>query len=143
MLPLAGRIAEVHDALGIIHQVAGDFTARVTRLCDMSVSDTQWRTFLDAHAPLPDEPVRSRTLAGRNRYTLTRLWHHDTRVAPWHGTAFGVIQSVNTFTHHEQAVRGAERNMLRAVTGGVDDLDHATLQTLAGVLDRPLTTQAA
>ncbi len=141
-----GRIAEVRDALGVIHQVAGDFAAQVTRLCGTSVSDAQWRAFLDAHAPLPGEPGRSRTLAEHKRGILTRLWHHDTRVAPWHGSAFGVIQTVNTFTHHEQAVRGAERaerNMLRAVTGGVDDLDHATLQTLAGVLDRPLTTQAA
>ena len=68
---------------------------------------------------------------------LTRLWDHDARVAPWRGTAWGVVQAVNTYVHHEQTVRGtdrADRNMLRAVDGGADTLDTATLTTLRGVL---------
>ena len=48
-----------------------------------------------------------------------------------------MLQAVNTYTHHEQTVRGAgraERNMLRAVTGGVDELGRTTLTTLDRVL---------
>jgi hypothetical protein len=86
---------------------------------------------------------RSRTMAERKREVLTRLYDHDQRVAPWHGTGWGVLQAVNTYTHHEGIVRGAERNMLNAVTGRTDDLDHQTLDTLAGVLGRPLALQAA
>lgn len=44
---------------------------------------------------------------------------------------------VAAYTHHEGIVRGAdraERNMLRAVTGGVDKLDTETLITLNKVL---------
>jgi hypothetical protein len=70
----------------------------------------------------------------------------STRVAPWAGTAFGVVQAVNTYAHHEQTVRGAERaerNMLRTVTGAVDQLDRATLTTLDRVLGSPVLAQAA
>jgi hypothetical protein len=122
--------------LNIVYEIADDFAAEVTRLCQTQVSDAEWAAFLDAHAPIPEDKGRARTMAETKRETLTRLWNHDNRVAPWHGTAWGVVQAVNTYTHHEQTVRGAgrvERNMLRAVTGGVDELDHATLQTLNGV----------
>lgn len=140
------RLGEARQALNIVYQIADEFAAEVTRLCQTAVSAAQWDAFLDAHAPLPADPGRSRTLAEAKRDALTRLWHHDTRVAPWSGTAFGVVQAVNTYAHHEQAVRGAqraERNMLRAVTGGIDELDHATLRTLTTVLGQPVTTHAA
>jgi len=45
---------------------------------------------------------------------------------------------VNTYVHHEQTVRGAaraERNMLRAVDGGIDHLDTTTLTTLRRILN--------
>ncbi|TDD29629.1 DUF932 domain-containing protein [Actinomadura sp. KC06] len=134
------RIGEAREALNIVYQVADDFAAEVAALCNTSVSDAEWNAFLDAHVPMPDEPGRSRTMAENKRDSLARLWNHDNRVAPWKGTAWGVVQAVNTYTHHEQTVRGAvraERNMLRAVTGGVDELDHATLHTLATVQDGP------
>ena len=132
------RLAEARDALNIVYEIADDFTAEVARLCQTKVTGAEWAAFLDAHAPLPDDKGRARTMAETKRDTLTRLWNHDNRVSPWHGTAWGVIQAVNTYTHHEQTVRGAgrvERNMLRAVTGGVDELDHATLATLRSVRD--------
>ncbi|MGW9205665.1 DUF932 domain-containing protein [Embleya sp. NPDC055664] len=135
------RLGEARDALNIVFRIADDFAAEVSRLCGVSVTNREWDAFLDAHAPLPEEPGRGRTLAERKRDVLTTLWEEDDRVAPWHGTAYGVLQAVNTFTHHEQVVRGAhraERNMLRAVTGGVDELDRTTLDTLSGVLDRPV-----
>ncbi|MFC4058930.1 hypothetical protein ACFOWE_11525 [Planomonospora corallina] len=56
------------------------------------------------------------------------------------------MQAVNTYTHHGQTVRGArraERNLLRAVTGGFDDLDRETLRLLEQVLDRPVPVPAA
>ncbi|MFI7114491.1 DUF932 domain-containing protein [Nonomuraea sp. NPDC050227] len=139
------RIAEVRDALGIIHRVADDFAKEVKRLCQVNVSGAQWNSFLDVQTPIPRERGRKRTLAETKRAGLNRLWNHDDRVTPWKGTAFGVIQAVNTFAHHEQVVRGAvraERNMLRMVTGGVDELDLSTLKTLERVLDRSVLRKA-
>ncbi len=140
------KLAQARDALGIVYRVADSFTAQVARLCRTDVSDREWQRFLDAHAELPAEPGHGRTLAERKREALVRLWRDDARVAPWSGTAFGVVQAVNTFVHHEQSVRGAtrpERNALRAVTGDFDDLDRSTLGTLATVLERTDLIRAA
>jgi phage/plasmid-like protein (TIGR03299 family) len=130
------RLAEARDALNIVYEIADDFAAEVTRLCQLTVRENEWAAFLDAHAPLPEERGRARTMAENKRESLSRLWRHDNRVAPWRGTAWGVVQAIKTYAHHEQIVRGAvraERNMLRAVTGGIDDLDQATLHTLSTV----------
>jgi phage/plasmid-like protein (TIGR03299 family) len=133
------RLAEARQALAVVHTIADEFAAQVAELTATTVTPRQWAAFLDAHAPLPDPAgsSRSRTLAEAKRDVLGRLWDHDSRVAPWRGTAWGVVQAVNTYVHHEQTVRGAERaerNMLRAVDGGVDVLDRRTLGTLQRVL---------
>lgn len=136
------RLTEAREALNIVYTLADAFSQAVGELCRIPVSRSRWNEFLDLHVPMPPHPGRSRTMAENKRDALARLWTHDLRVSPWQGTAWGVVQAVNTYTHHEQAVRGAdraERNMLRAVTGGVDDLDRDTLRTLSAVLDRSLT----
>ncbi|WP_059007901.1 DUF932 domain-containing protein [Streptomyces specialis] len=140
------KLAAARDALGMVHRVADSFTEEVARLCRTDVSERQWQRFLDAHVELPAKPGRGRTLAARKRQALTSLWTDDARVAPWRGTAFGVVQAVNTHAHHAQAVRGAtrpERNALRAVTGDFDTLDRSTLATLARVLDHTELVRAA
>ena len=53
--------------------------------------------------------------------------------------------AVNTYAHHLGTVRNVsrvERNMLRAVTGGVASLDRGTLTTLETVMDRKITVPA-
>ena len=52
--------------------------------------------------------------------------------------AYGVIQAVNTYEHHEKTVRRserAERNMLRTISGDFGHLDTSTWNTLQGILD--------
>lgn len=127
------RLADARDALALVHTIADDFAAEVAELTSVAVSAGDWARFLDELAPIPDEDGRARTLAVSKRESLQRLWNHDTRVAPWRGTAFGVMQAVNTFTHHEAIVRGmvrSERNMLRAATGDIDALDRHSVQTI-------------
>ena len=131
------RLAEARQALAVVHTIADDFAAQVAELTATTVTDRQWAAFLDAHCTTAASSSRARTMAERKRDTLGRLWEHDARVAPWRGTAWGVVQAVNTYTHHEQTVRGAdraERNMLRAVDGGADALDATTLTALRRVL---------
>jgi phage/plasmid-like protein (TIGR03299 family) len=131
------RLQDARDALGLLEITADNFAAEVQALCQQSVTNAQWSAFLTATTPIPSTPGRAQTLAATKQDTLRRLWNDDPRVSPWAGTAYGVLQAVNTYTHHEQTVRGAgraERNMLRAVTGGVDELDRTTLATLERVL---------
>lgn len=128
------RMAEARDALAIVHSIADDFAAEVKALCETEVTDKAWNAFLDAHKPLTsDLSKQARTIAANERAELNRLWNYDARVTPWKGTAFGVVQAVNTFEHHVGTVRGAsrpERNMAKAVSGGFDKLDHSTVSTL-------------
>jgi hypothetical protein len=79
-------------------------------------------------------------MSNSKRASLQRLYDHDERVAPWSGTAHGVLQAVNTYEHHEGVVRGTtrpERNMLRAVAGEFGKLDRKVFRTLgAGLADQ-------
>lgn len=131
------RIPDVRVALGMVYEVAEQFEAQVKRLCAVEVTPKQWAKFLDATAPIEGKEKRALTMAENQRLTLNMLWNSDPRVAPWQGTAFGVVQAMNTYTHHFGIVRNtsrSQRNMLRVVTGGVDDLDQATLDTLQKVM---------
>lgn len=119
------QIAAARDALNVITATAEDFTRTLADLCATPVPQPAWQRFLDDYVPLnqPDGTRKSgRALTGAltKQDTLRRLWTHDQRVAPWQNTAFGVIQAVNTWSHHEQTTRGMtrdERNMLNAITG--------------------------
>jgi phage/plasmid-like protein (TIGR03299 family) len=132
------RLAEAREALAIVHTIADEFAAQVAQLAATAVTDRQWAAFLDAHAVLPPGArTRARSSVERKRASLDRLWRHDARVSPWKNTAWGVIQAVNTWAHHEQTVRSStrpERNMLRAVAGTTDTFDRATFATLRTVL---------
>lgn len=137
------QLAPAREALAMVHTLADEFAAEVTRLCGITVTPAQWDDFLDSYVSLCDartgQPLTGRALttADRKRDALRRLYAHDARVTPWAGTAHGVLQAVNTYEHHEASVRGAtrpERNMLRAVTGDFAKLDRNTLSTLTRVL---------
>ena len=81
--------------------------------------------------------VRSANSYDRHREALTSQYRHDNRVAPWAGTAFGVVQAVNTYEQHVKNVKGAdraERNMDKMVRGEFDKLDTTTLDQLNLVL---------
>jgi len=137
------RITQARDALAMIHTLGDDFAAEIATLCAVEVSPRQWQQFLDGLVPAVDAKTgialigRAKTMADNKRDTLNKLYRHDLRVAPWAGTAHGVIQAVNTYEHHEGIVRGvdrAERNMLRTVTGDFGNLDRAAWANLSKVL---------
>ncbi|MET9262381.1 DUF932 domain-containing protein [Amycolatopsis sp. NPDC004079] len=128
------KLAEARDALAIMHTVADDFAAEVKALCEVEVNAKEWSRFLDVYVPTSDADSKTKqTTAANKRAALSRLWNSDNRVEPWKGTAFGVLQAVNTYTHHEATVKNAsrpERNMSNAVLGKFDALDLDTVKTL-------------
>lgn len=131
------KLAEARDALAIVHDVGAAFAAQVAELCDIKVSDGDWAQFLESLVPPVADDGRAKTMADAKRKKLDVLWTADERVHPWAGTAYGVVQAVNTYVHHEQTVRNgerAERNMDRAITGKVDQLDRDTLDRLYAIL---------
>ena len=130
------KVLTARQALDMVAVLADEFAAQVQQLCQIDVSDTSWAQFVRAHVPEPDTK-RGKTNAATKRTELHRLWTSDSRVSPWQGTAWGVVQAVNTYEHHSATVRGAsrvERNLSRAVTDHADRLDTATLATLDKIL---------
>lgn len=137
------KLMEAREALAIVHSMSEDYQREISQLCAMKVSPKQWQTFIDTYASR-NHPVTGKQLTGRSltmvdkkRDSLKRLYAHDERVAPWAGTAWGVMAAVNTWEHHEKTVRGserAERNMLRTVTGDFGKTDREVLEHLQVVL---------
>lgn len=136
------KIADVRDALGIVYSMADDFAAQVAQLCNVKVTEGQWQQLVEQLAPMSDTMAAgAKGRAETKRVQLARLWSTDTRVQPWAGTAFGVLQAVNTYEHHVANVRGAgrvERNMEKAIRGFYDELDASTLSLVAKVTQREL-----
>lgn len=134
------KLAEARDALAIMHTVADDFAAQVKALCEVDVTPREWSKFVNVYVPTTDADSKTKqTTAANKRAALSRLWNSDKRVEPWKGTAYGVLQAVNTYVHHEGTVRGAsraERNMSNAVLGKFDALDLDTVKTLDRVLEK-------
>lgn len=135
------RLGDARQALAMIHSMGDAFEAEVAILCATDVNNRQWSKFLDSAVPLErgGDPLTGRglTMAHTKRDGLVDMYKNDPRVAPWKGTAFGVIQAVNTYEHHRANVRGgsrAERNMLKTVSGDFGKLDAISWARLKTVL---------
>lgn len=134
------KLSDARDALGLIIATADDFSQEVERLVNWKISDLQFRQVLDVTIPMvgPDKRPLSKmalTKAEGKRERISAMYRNDVRCAPWNGTAFGVLQTFNTWDHHERPTRGqtirAERNMLSAVNGDVEKSDQEILNALA------------
>jgi phage/plasmid-like protein (TIGR03299 family) len=137
------KIAQARDALAIVHTIADDFMAEVKALCEVKVTDADWQRFIDAHVSLIDKKTgeemkgAGRTKAENKRDQLTMMWKTDERCEPWKGTAFGVLQTLNTYEHHFSVFKGGNRtatNMGNALTGKTADKDGEAIATLNRVL---------
>lgn len=128
------RLADARAALDVLEVQAEVFTEHVQTLVARPVDAATFERFMTLAVPMPDKPGRSRTLATTKGEQMRQLWRHDHRVAPWSGTAWGMVQMVNTHAHHVASARGAqraERNTLRAIDGTAEALDAQTLDLLA------------
>jgi hypothetical protein len=131
------RIQSARDALGIVHKMTDDIVAEVLALSEHKVSDAEWQKVLNALSPIPvledDESNKaSVTRAENKRDAIVGLYNYDTRVAPWKGTALGVLQAFNTYNHHIVGANGnrAERNMMNALMGKTEQSDRKVLDLL-------------
>lgn len=130
------RIADVREALALVHTTADEFAAEVAALCDATVTDDQWGRFLLEFIPDP-ETKKGKTQAQTKRGELDNLWRFDARVSPWAGSAYGVLAAANTWHHHLRPTRGetqrAERSMLDVIDGTTEANDARALKVLAGI----------
>jgi len=116
------RLADARDALSIVHSIGDDFAAEIEQLMKVKVSDRQFDRFLSVLAPSDDRESRqSQTRNDNLRGRLREMWQTDIRCAPFRGTAFGAVQTVNTWRQHIKPTRNGrsliERTMLDTMTG--------------------------
>ena len=138
------RLADARAALQVLIATADEFSAQVAALCRVKVSDADFRRLLDVQVPVSvDMTDRSRSFATAKRGDLNQLYRHDQRCAPWQGTAFGVLQTWNTYNAHEGIVRDRsggtgggriERNYLAGITGKTQAADASVMADLGAVL---------
>lgn len=131
------KVRDAREALGIIHTAADDFTAQVNALIEQTVTDMQWEEFVGKWAGTESDSKRSITLAERKQSELRYLWDEDERVAPWRGTAYGVLAMVNTYGHHYKTVKNvtrAERNIANMIDGTQAKEDQQAMGLLADIL---------
>lgn len=122
------------------------FTEELTRLCSTEVSGKAFVEFLkaerliDGKDPLAAdaEDSRARTMADKKQDILMNLYLNDNRVSPWGGTAFGVLQMMNTYTQQiaptNKGTIRLERNWFDLASGKTEKSDLETLKTLDMVL---------
>lgn len=139
------RIGEAREVLQILFKAADDFSNQIRELCATTVTEKQWQGVLDALFPLKDEngdtkKGRSLTIAQNRREKVDTLYHFDSRCAPWVNTAFGVIQSTNTWRLHEATIRNTtgggrfERNQINVLNGNLTNWDNHVFSVLEEVL---------
>jgi phage/plasmid-like protein (TIGR03299 family) len=131
------KLNDVRDALAIVHTMGEDFAEELEALASWSVSDKAFERHVELMVPKPDQEGRSMTTATKKQNQLIQLWRADERVAPWRGTALGVVQAYNTWQHHVQGTRGeagrAQRNMENVINGRFATQDAKVLSVLAEV----------
>jgi phage/plasmid-like protein (TIGR03299 family) len=145
-------VIKAQETMGIMHRLQEAFEGSLSTLLDTKVSRPQWTKFLDLYVEIkPAASSRQRTMRETKRDALTTLYTNDERAATWTGTAWGVLQAVNTYEEHESIVRDTsgvfdrdnpadmlrmrtERNALRIITGEASKIDNVALTTLSKVL---------
>jgi phage/plasmid-like protein (TIGR03299 family) len=129
------RLNDARKALEIVQTMAKDFAAEVAALCAVTVTDAEFDRFLESLVPTPEEDGRGKTIATNKQASLRGLWNGDPRVEPWKNTAFGVLQAVNTASHHVFDVRGDRegRNLTKKMYGTFEKEDLRTLELLSGL----------
>jgi phage/plasmid-like protein (TIGR03299 family) len=147
------RIEDAKAALHLIERDQAAFAEEIKTLCEWQVTEDQYQKFLAQLVPLPevkprdinvrDYSTRSATIAANKREQLNELYRADNRVAPWKGTAFGVLQAVNTYRQHLATQRNASdgrffRNIENLISGETAKRDSDALKLLLKVTDKQL-----
>ena len=130
-------LQDERDALGILEETDTAFLSELHQLIAQDVTARQLDKVMDILMPMPAEgtPNTKRT---NQRDRWMSLYTSDPMCAPWKGTAFGVVQTDNTYQHHHatvaKTVSRSERNTWRAIQGKQRESDQRVVAALEAVL---------
>lgn len=146
----ASKLATYRGVMTAIMAGETDFRAELDRLLSEKVPESAFLRFLDAFIPVADDDAPAKkTRNSRVRQEITQLYRSDPRAEAWQGTAFGVVQAVNTWQTHMSQLRNttgfemddtnlrAMRNYAERLRPPKDDKltpDQVTVRVLESVL---------
>lgn len=129
------RIQGIRDAMDIVFSMGEDIVGEIERLSAITITDREWDAIINRIVPIGEvgQVAQSAISKMENKQeTIRQMYRTDPMVAPWAGTALGVLQAFNTFQHHvsgSNATR-AERNAMGALNGKIQQSDANVLQVI-------------
>ena len=121
------RIAAAREALGMTYRNVGVFADEVETMMNQAVMDDRFFRIVDGLFPEPQkkETETQRRNRMRRRNTVHRIYYDSSTVAPYRGTAWGVLNAVQEWEQWSARAGSskltsrqvAERQMRRIVTG--------------------------
>lgn len=145
------RLLLARDQLKIHFSEAAinDFKREIEDLMLIRVDDRQFDRFVSNWAPLEALKAASRqSPSDRSLKTIKlvkeqvhQLWRNDLRCEPFRGTAFGVLQTVNTWRQHTRPAQLNRDEMaaqyLDSISGVTERLDRQALEVLSSIVVWP------
>ena len=131
----ATRIQGIRDAMDIVFGMGEDIVAEIERLGAITVTDREWDAIVNRIVPIGmigDVPQSAISKMENKQEIIRQMYRNDPMVAPWAGSALGVLQAFNTYTHHVSGKDGnrAERNAMSAINGKIQQADAQVLQVI-------------
>lgn len=129
------RLQSVRDALGFVHRMTEDIVAEVNKYANIKVSDREWEAIVNKLMPISTDenaPKQAISRIENKQERIKDMYRNDPRVAPFTGTALGVVQAFNTFNQHiiGKDENRVERNMMNALTGKVFSQDEQVMKVI-------------
>lgn len=129
------RIQGIRDAMDIVFSMGEDIVAEIERLGSISVTDREWDAIVNRLVPIGavgDVPQSAISKMENKQEVLRQMYRNDPMVSPWAGSALGVLQAFNTYTHHVSGKNDnrAERNAMSAINGKIQQADAKVLDVL-------------
>jgi phage/plasmid-like protein (TIGR03299 family) len=138
----ADRLGEARQALEIAYTQLDRFAADVEQLMNTTVNPMEFQAVRNVLLPLPAEKGGGHTRMENIRHDIEALYTGDPRVAPYQGTAWGVLQAFNTYRQHESTIRKAtnreEKNRLALITGETGTADRKVLAAVSQAKRQPV-----
>lgn len=129
------RIQNVRDAMDIMFSMGEDIVAEIERLGAISITDREWDAIVNRLVPIGqvgDVPQSAISKMENKQEVLRQMYRNDPMVAPWSGSALGVLQAFNTFNHHVagSSKNRVERNAMSALNGKIQQADAKVIEVI-------------
>lgn len=129
------KIQSIREALDIVFTMSEDIVAQIERLSNTTVTDSEWDAIVNRLIPVGEEGKVAQSAISKmqnKQDVIRKMYKTDPMVAPWMGTALGVVQAFNTYQHHVVGdnKNRAERNAMNSLNGKIQQADENVLNIL-------------